>query len=82
MNCQRMKCIERTWENSWTGEMESEWVTVPECDFYDTSLHSYACRTCGEKFWYSQRGRIAEERGVSVYDVPALDAAPQREGDK
>lgn len=48
---------------------------VNESACVDISLHSYQCTLCGEVFWYSQRGRIAETRGIDVFDVTAAMVA-------
>lgn len=55
--------------NDHTGEYEERYTSVSECNFKDISLHSYMCTTCGERFWYSERGKIAEQSGRDVHDV-------------
>lgn len=58
-------------ENWYTGEIEQvrKEVFKSNCDFHDTSLHSYGCRYCGQKFYYSAVGKAAEEKGVDIYDL-------------
>jgi hypothetical protein len=69
MSCNRTTVIEKSWVNDWTGETESEWQSVSACNFVDLTLHSYMCTTCGERMWYSARGKIAEQSGRDVHDV-------------
>lgn len=71
--------VDSSWQHHITGEIMEDGRLEDACDFHDLSLHSYECRTCGEKFWYSQRGRLAEERGVSVFDISDEDAEAARQ---
>jgi hypothetical protein len=39
------------------------------CDLQDQSLHEVKCLTCNKVGWYTQRGRLAEQKGVSVREL-------------
>ena len=40
-----------------------------EDSFRDVGLHAYECTQCGELFYYSSRGKIATEKGISIEEV-------------
>lgn len=41
------------------------------CDLVDETLHRVKCLTCGKIGWYSPRGRLAEQKGVTVRELTA-----------
>lgn len=67
--CTHTHRVNRPYLDDETNEMVDNWEA--EYTYVDLSLHSYKCTQCGEVFWYSQRGRIAETRGINVHDVTA-----------
>lgn len=67
--CNRTEVVQRIGTDDYTGDPITEWVSQSACNFVDLSLHSYMCITCGERMWYSERGKIAEQSGRNVYDV-------------
>jgi len=45
-----------------------------KCKLEDVSIHRVECKTCDKIGYYSERGRLAEERGVPVDQVSWQDA--------
>lgn len=66
-----------TWPDPWACKrtktviqiIENHWTTERECEFVDTSVHRYVCTVCNQEFWYSAKGMVAEQNGVTIWDV-------------
>jgi hypothetical protein len=78
--CNRTKCVPVEREDC-DGEIFTVYENVSECNFIDTSLHTYKCATCGESFFYSYRARVASELelGEDVFN-PEVDKQIKKNG--